>query len=104
MKQLKDEFEYRRLVELLREMDQESLDKLAIHLGHEDYMDDKKLFSVTQLAELSGVPASTIRRWCAKGSIQAKRIGERKWYITKEEVDRLLEQPKTANAPEPPDA
>ena len=104
MKQLKDEFEYRRLVELLREMDQDSLDKLAIHLDHEDYMDDKKLFSVTQLAELSGVPASTIRRWCAKGTIQAKRIGERKWYITADEVDRLLKQPKMPDAPDSPEA
>ena len=32
MKQLKDEFEYRRLVELLREIDQDRLDALAVHL------------------------------------------------------------------------
>lgn len=98
MKQLKDEFEYKRLVELLREAGPESLDKLATYLNHEEGMDDKKLVSVTQLAELSGIPATTIRRWCANGRIKAKRIGLRKWYITKDEVDRILLQPQADDA------
>lgn len=98
MKQLKDEFEYKRLVELLREAGPESLDKLAFHLEHEEGMEDRKLFSVTQLADMSGIPATTIRRWCANGRIKAKRIGLRKWYITKDEVDRILLQPQADDA------
>ena len=94
MKQLKDEFEYKRLVELLCEAGPGSLNKLALHLEHEGIMEDKKLFSVTQLAGISGIPATTIRRWCANGRIKAKRIGARKWYITKDEVDRILSQPQ----------
>lgn len=104
MKQLKDEFEYKRLVELLRKSGPESLDKLAIHLEHEGDMEDRTLFSVAQLAKLSGIPASTIRRWCATGSIQAKRIGPKKWYITKEEVDRILSQPREDDIPDNPDS
>jgi len=102
VKQLKDEFEYRRLVELLREIDQDRLDALAVHLDGNN-MDETKLYSVTQLAELSGIPASTIRRWCAKGTIKAKRIGERKWYIGGKEVARIMEQPND-DAPDVPEA
>jgi excisionase family DNA binding protein len=102
VKQLKDEFEYKRLVELLREVGPESLDKLAGHLEHEGDMEDRTLFSVTQLAKLSGIPATTVRRWCANGTIKAKRIGLRKWYITKEEIDRVLSQPREDDAPSDP--
>ena len=72
---------------------------MAVHLDGND-MDETKLYSVTQLAELSGIPASTIRRWCAKGTIKAKRIGERKWYIGGKEVARIMEQPTAPDVPE----
>ena len=100
MKQLKDEFEYQRLVQLLRDMDEDRIDALSVYIG--DYqgevMEDSKLFTVTQFSKLSGIPASTIRKWCAAGTIKAKRIGERKWYITKDEADRILSQPQVGDA------
>ena len=102
MKQLKDEFEYQRLVQLLREMDEDRLDALSVYMGdeNEESMEDSKLFTVTQFSKLSGIPASTIRKWCAAGTIKAKRIGERKWYITAQEVQRIIEQADATDKPE----
>lgn len=102
MKQLKDEFEYQRLVQLLREMDEDRLDALSVYMGdeNEEAMEDSKLFTVTQFSKLSGIPASTIRKWCAAGTIKAKRIGERKWYITAQEVQRIIEQADATDKPE----
>ena len=102
MKRLKDEFEYQRLVQLLREMDEDRLDALSVYMGdeNEESMEDSKLFTVTQFSKLSGITASTIRRWCAAGTIKAKRIGERKWYITAQEVQRIIEQADATETPE----
>ena len=102
MKRLKDEFEYQRLVQLLREMDEDRLDALSVYMGdeNEEAMEDSKLFTVTQFSKLSGIPASTIRRWCAAGTIKAKRIGERKWYITAQEVQRIIEHADATDNPE----
>ena len=102
MKRLKDEFEYQRLVQLLREMDEDRLDALSVYMGdeNEESMEDSKLFTVTQFSKLSGIPASTIRKWCAAGTIKAKRIGERKWYITAQEVQRIIEQADATETPE----
>lgn len=102
MKQLKDEFEYQRLVQLLREMDEDRLDALSVYMGdeNEEAMEDSKLFTVTQFSKLSGIPASTIRKWCAAGTIKAKRIGERKWYITAQEVQRIIEHADATDNPE----
>ena len=102
MKQLKDEFEYQRLVQLLREMDEDRIDALSVYMGdeNEEAMEDSKLFTVTQFSKLSGIPASTIRKWCAAGTIKAKRIGERKWYITAQEVQRIIEHADATDNPE----
>ena len=102
MKRLKDEFEYQRLVQLLREMDEDRLDALSVYMGdeNEESMEDSKLFTVSQFSKLSGIPASTIRKWCAAGTIKAKRIGERKWYITAQEVQRIIEQADATETPE----
>ena len=102
MKRLKDEFEYQRLVQLLREMDEDRLDALSVYMGdeNEESMEDSKLFTVTQFSKLSGIPASTIRKWCAAGTIKAKRIGERKWYITAQEVQRIIKQADATDNPE----
>lgn len=46
-----------------------------------------------QVAELLGLPGSTIRRWLREGRIKGVKIS-RLWLIHKDEVKRILEESK----------
>ena len=46
-----------------------------------------------QVAELLGLPGSTIRRWLQEGKIKGVKIS-RTWLIHKDEVSRILEESK----------
>jgi excisionase family DNA binding protein len=46
-----------------------------------------------QVAEILGLPGSTIRRWLREGKIKGVKMG-RLWLIHKDEINRILEESK----------
>jgi excisionase family DNA binding protein len=46
-----------------------------------------------KVAELLGLPGSTIRRWLREGKIKGVKIG-RLWLIHVDEMNRILEESK----------
>lgn len=53
-------------------------------------------FSIGQAAKHIGVSRDTLRRWEKKGKITALRSPSNRRYYTKEQLDHLIEKPKTA--------
>jgi excisionase family DNA binding protein len=46
-----------------------------------------------QVAQILGLPGSTIRRWLREGKIKGVKMG-RLWLIHKDEMNRILEESK----------
>ena len=58
------------------------------HQGHVQQK-DKNDFLVEELAELSRVHVSTVRRWIARGSVKAIRLPGGQYRIPAAEIERL---------------
>ena len=53
-------------------------------------VEEKKLYSVEDLAKILPITPLTIRKYFKKGKIKGHKIG-RNWYITKENLEAFLE-------------
>jgi excisionase family DNA binding protein len=92
---LKDDFTFRRLC---AELDKLAPERRAKFMG--DFLAKKGeesggavMLRPEQVAELLGLPGSTIRRWLREGRIKGVKIS-RTWLIHKNEVNRILEESK----------
>lgn len=47
------------------------------------------ILTVKEVAELFGVHPETVRNWLRSGRLEGRRVGW-KWFIVREDVDRLL--------------
>ena len=56
--------------------------------------ENERELSVTQAAKKAGVQASYIRRLCADGRIQAKKIGGRFWIVNGADLARWMAERK----------
>lgn len=86
---IKDEFEYKRLKQLLNELPQERGEAFA------DMMTEakgKKVLTVPELSEILGTPETTIRRWLREGKLRGTQIG-RKWLIPISEAEKIINPP-----------
>jgi excisionase family DNA binding protein len=50
----------------------------------------RKVLTVPEFSEQTGVPQSTVRRWLKKKELKGTRIG-RKWLIPFSELDRITD-------------
>jgi len=53
-------------------------------------VEEKKLYSVEDLAKILPITSFTIRAYFRKGRIKGHKIGKN-WYVTKENFDAFLE-------------
>lgn len=58
---------------------------------------EDKLYSVTQASEITGVPLSTLRRWCMTGAVPSTLVG--KYYGVK--LEDVLHTKKNPPKPGP---
>ena len=47
--------------------------------------------TASEFSAMTCIPTRTVRRWCADGTIKAKRIGG-KWHIGRTEMERVLSE------------
>jgi len=59
-------------------------------------VEEKKLYSVEDLAEILPITPLTIRAYFRKGRIKGHKIGKN-WYVTKENLDAFLDGEETNN-------
>ena len=59
-------------------------------------VEEKKLYSVEDLAKILPITRLTIRAYFRKGRIKGHKIGKN-WYVTKENLDAFLEGKKSNN-------
>lgn len=52
--------------------------------------DDKKLYSIRELAKILPITPLTIRAYLRKGKIKGHKIGKN-WYVIKEDLETFLE-------------
>ena len=52
--------------------------------------DDKKLYSIRELAKILPVTPLTIRKYIREGKIKGRKIGKN-WYVIKEDLEAFLE-------------
>ncbi|MBA7487294.1 hypothetical protein ES707_22857 [subsurface metagenome] len=52
--------------------------------------DDKKLYSIRELAKILPVTPLTIRKYIREGKIKGHKIGKN-WYVIKEDLEAFLE-------------
>ena len=57
----------------------------------------KTVVTLQDLAQ-EGVPIRTLRYHVQKGALLARRIGERRWYVDREEAERYLGRAISGNA------
>ncbi len=49
-----------------------------------------EFISPQEFAERTGFTSNTVRRWIREGIIKGKKIGPRKWFIPRAELERIL--------------
>jgi len=59
-------------------------------------VEEKKLYSVEDLAKILPITPLTIRAYFRKGRIKGHKIGKN-WYVTKENLDAFLDGEETNN-------
>lgn len=59
-----------------------------------DYVDSDRWLTVAEIADELRVNPATVRLWISKGSLPAKRAGQRKLLIRRSDLDRMLEVAK----------
>lgn len=88
-KNIKNEFEYKRLKQLLNEL---PIDRQEVFASMMIDKTDKKILSVPEFSEIIGTPETTIRRWLREGKLKGTRIG-RKWLIPITEAEKIINPP-----------
>ena len=59
-------------------------------------VEEKKLYSVEDLAKILPITSFTVRAYFRKGRIKGHKIGKN-WYVTKENLDAFLDGEETNN-------
>jgi len=59
-------------------------------------VEEKKLYSVEDLAKILPITSFTIRAYFRKGRIKGHKIGKN-WYVTKKNLDAFLDGKETDN-------
>lgn len=47
-------------------------------------------FSCSEIAQITGVKAATVRRWCKTGKLKASRPGGRVYIVEKSDLEAFL--------------
>ena len=91
MSEIQDDFNYKRLCSLLRELPQERQEQLLKELDreHKEHVERKEAYRVEDIALLLGISVYTIRKWLREGKIKARKIGKL-WLVPRAEIEKLL--------------
>ena len=54
-------------------------------------MEQDKLLTIQEVAEVLKIAQSTIRRWLNEGKMKGVKLG-RQWRVKQSELDRIIEQ------------
>ena len=52
---------------------------------------ETKLYKLSEAAEYLGLPHSTLRYYARNGSVPARRIGAKQWYMSGAAIRKMLE-------------
>ena len=53
-------------------------------------IEEGKLYRISEVAEMLGIPKSSLARWARTGELPAKKLG-RNWHLTGAEVKALAQ-------------
>lgn len=56
-------------------------------------LEENRLYSLSEVAEITGLKLSNLRIWACNGGIQAQKVG-RAWYLSKNQIKALLGEDK----------
>lgn len=92
MGDIKDDFNFKRLVKLLDQLPPERQRKFIqeIELKAQKELGARAAYSPKEFAMLTGVAEITVRRWLRSGELRGTKIG-RKWLIPNSELERIGE-------------
>lgn len=88
MPNIENEFEYKRLKQLIVGLPNSSKEKLTAML--EEETKKKEVYGVRDFAERISVPESTVRRWLKNGEVRGVKRGKL-WLIPASELEKILE-------------
>ena len=93
MGRLQDDPDYIALKKEIQALDPDRLDAfkdmLREQLDSEGFKSD--FFSPNDVAKLLNVNPATVRLWIRTGTLEAKKIGPRKWFVPAAAVQALLD-------------
>jgi len=89
MADIRDDFNFKKLVKLLDDLSPERRRKFIkeIELKAQKELGTRAAYSPKEFALLTGVAEITVRRWLRSGELKGTKIG-RKWLIPHSEIER----------------